>query len=395
MFKRILAFLLPILLIAGYSGWAYAKPLPTLHPAQDISAVAAVTGAGNIAWSPYGEQAVGVKGAGVLATQGDMNPLPMASVAKVMVALAVLQQKPLQLNEQGPNVPITDEDVLLYQQYMSEGQSVAAVQVGEQLSEYQALQALLLPSGNNIATTLTNWAFGSQEEYLNYANNYAKSLGMAKTTFADASGFSPNTAATANDLVLMGQAAMENPVIAQIVGQYKAVIPVAGQITNVNSNINPASGSGLNGIKTGNTDQAGGCLLFSADFQGKTLVGAIMGAPNLGTALHDAPGVMASFKANVEVQAVVKAGEVVAHYTEPWGGRVNVAADKDLQIISFKGTKVPVTVSIGDISQATEKGKKVGTAHFTYNGDTENTPIKLDKAINTPSFWWRVMHPAH
>ena len=188
MFKKILAFVLPVFLIVGYSGWAYAQPLPALKPVQDIAVTGQTTGAGNIAWSPYGQQAVGVKGAGILASQGEMTPTPMASVAKVMVALAVLQQKPLQIDEQGPNVPITNEDVLLYQQYMSEGQSVAAVQAGEKLSEYQALQALLLPSGNNIATTLTNWAFGSQSDYLSYANNYAKNIGMTKTTFTDASG---------------------------------------------------------------------------------------------------------------------------------------------------------------------------------------------------------------
>jgi len=393
MFKKILAFVLPVFLIVGYSGWAYAQPLPALKPVQDIAVTQQTTGAGNIAWSSYGEQAVGVKGAGILASQGEMTPTPMASVAKVMVALAVLQQKPLQIDEQGPNVPITNEDVLLYQQYMSEGQSVAAVQAGEKLSEYQALQALLLPSGNNIATTLTNWAFGSQSDYLSYANNYAKNIGMTNTTFADASGFSPNTVSTANDLVLMGQAAMDNPVLAQIVGQYKAIIPVAGQITNVNSNVNPASNSGLNGIKTGNTDQAGGCLLFSAPYQGHTLIGAIMKAPDLGTALHDAPAIMDSFKASVEVQDVITAGQIVAHYVQPWGGRVNVKAEKNLQIIGFKGTKIPVTVSVGDINQPTEKDQKIGTAHFSFNNDTENTPLLLDKSITKPSFWWRVTHP--
>jgi D-alanyl-D-alanine carboxypeptidase (penicillin-binding protein 5/6) len=44
------------------------------------------------------------------------------------------------------------------------------VQLGEELSEYQALQALLLPSANNIAETLARWAFGSIDAYNAYAN---------------------------------------------------------------------------------------------------------------------------------------------------------------------------------------------------------------------------------
>ena len=194
-------------------------------------------------------------------------------------------------------MPITAADVAIYQQDVSEDQSVAAVQAGETITEYQALQALLLPSANNMATTLTDWAFGSQAAYLSFANAYAKQLGMTDTTFADASGFSPDTVSVPSDLVLLGEAGMQNSVIAEIVNEPTAVIPVAGTISNVDINVQPSHATNqLNGIKTGNTDQAGGCFLYSTPFDGGTVVGVILGAPNLGTALHDAPLVAASVR---------------------------------------------------------------------------------------------------
>lgn len=301
--QRMIRAVLPygfFLLVVICVGIVVTRPLFRADADHTSSALAPVLRTDSpIEWAGYGEQAIGASGSSVLASYGPNDPMPIASVAKVMVALAVLKQKPLNPGEQGPPVPITAYDVQLYHEDLAQGQSVAAVRAGEHISEYQALQGLLLPSANNLATTLTNWAFGSQSAYIAYANNLAKELAMAHTHFADASGFSPDTVGSASDLVLLGEAALQNPVIKQIVGTYTATIPVAGKVTNTNTDIAPGNSTGLHGLKTGNTDQAGGCFLFSTEYQGHTLVGAIVGAPDLPTALRDAPAIMQSFKSAV------------------------------------------------------------------------------------------------
>ncbi len=87
----------------------------------------------------------------------------------------------------------------------------------------------------------------------------------------------------------------KNPVIADIVSQKSATIPVAGTINNVNWLLGT---DGINGIKTGNTDQAGGCFLFSAkhtiDGHDITLIGAIVSAPDLMASVNDSKPLIAA-----------------------------------------------------------------------------------------------------
>src|SRR5207244_4496529 len=108
----------------------------------------------SLAWPGEGEAAVGIEAMDVLETSPAAKPLPTASVAKVMTALLTLEARPLSHGQAGPELTVTEEDVATYEEDLREGQSVVGVTVGELLTEYQALQALLLPSANNIATLL-------------------------------------------------------------------------------------------------------------------------------------------------------------------------------------------------------------------------------------------------
>ena len=68
-------------------------------------------------------------------------------------------------------------------------ESVVPVIVGEQLSELQALQALLLPSAKNIAAVLARWDAGSVARFVAHMNATARSLGMTRTRYTDPSGY--------------------------------------------------------------------------------------------------------------------------------------------------------------------------------------------------------------
>ena len=176
----------------------------------------------------------------------------MASEAKLITALAVLKKYPLALNQAGPAITLGPSDVAIYDKYQSENGSDLVVVNGEKLTEYQMLQAMLLPSADNIADSLAIWAFGSLTDYTVFANQYVKSQGLSETTVgSDASGFDPSSMTTAANLVNIGQLVMTNPVLASIVGQPTATgFPVVGTIKNVNLVLGKDN---IIGIKTGNT----------------------------------------------------------------------------------------------------------------------------------------------
>ena len=230
MFTKLSMMTVLVVALVGYA--SFARPLPALKTESSVPALTSRQVALN--WPSRGQAAIGVNDQGVLAATDNPKAVPTASVAKIMLALKVLDKHPLNPGQSGPAITITQADVDSYNNYLANNGSVVPVSIGQQITEYQALQALLLPSANNIAQMLAVWAFGSVDGYLAAANAKTQDLSMVSTHFADASGFSPNTVSTPSDLVLLGQAALANPVIKQIVAQPSANFPSVGTIYNTN-----------------------------------------------------------------------------------------------------------------------------------------------------------------
>src|SRR5437867_11201913 len=186
----------------------------------------------------------------------------MASTAKVMVALLVLERHPIGIDQPGPMVTVTAADVADYQRDVALDESSLPVVAGERLTEYQLLQGLLLPSASNFADMLATWDVGSVPAFVNRMNARAASLGMSATHYADVSGFSPLSVSIPSDLIVLAQTAMRLPVFAQLVAQPQATLPFNGVIRNLDALLGQG---GIVGIKTGHTDQAGGCFVVAAD----------------------------------------------------------------------------------------------------------------------------------
>ena len=190
--RRIL--LVAILLIAALLGWNYLRPVPVVAVSSTLPVQTIIPGsAPTLPWRAVGTASVAVSGLGPIATSGDPQPAPAASVAKVMTALVVLTDKKLAVGDPGPSIAITSADVQAYESDFAQKQSVVKVEAGEQLTELQALEAMLIPSGNNIAETLARWDAGSVPAFVDKMNKQAVALGLAKTKFADPAGASADT----------------------------------------------------------------------------------------------------------------------------------------------------------------------------------------------------------
>ncbi|HVU59411.1 MAG TPA: serine hydrolase [Candidatus Saccharimonadales bacterium] len=393
--RRTLLSLLVVLLCGSYVAYTLTQPLAALAPrvtfrgSRPAAAVA-------LDWPVYGESAVGAVGYGVLTTHGAETPLPTASTIKVLTALAVLQRQPLTSGQQGPAITITAADVASYTKYVAEDGSVVRVVAGEQLSEYQALQALLLPSANNIAETLARWAFGSIAAYTTYANTYARQLGMTSTAVTDPSGFLSSTTSTPRDLTLLGEAALANPVLAAIVAQPSAIIPVQGTIYNVNFLLGQ---EGLIGIKTGNNDDDLGCFLFAATrpvgSRSVTIVGAIMDAPNLNTALTDALPLIRSAAGSFSDVTVIRAGDQIGTYQSPWQGTIRAVAAKTQSALLWNGAALTTTTVLHTVDIPAKSQQAVGTLTIknAATSGVTTVPVVLAHAAGTPGILWRLTHP--
>lgn len=379
-----------VVLFLAVGVFNFFRPLSEAKPAYDLAAPA-ISAAAKIAWPSQGQAAIGAVGFGILDATPTDQAVPIASIAKVMTALSVLKQKPLAGGQQGPTITLGKQDVAVYKKYLAENGSVVPVAVGEKITEYQALEAMLVPSANNIADSLAVWAFGSIKAYVAYANQLAKTMGFKNTVINDASGFSPKTVGTARDLVILGQVVLNNPVLAKIVSQKQAIVPVIGSVINTNWLLGI---SGINGIKTGHTDQSGGCYLFSSQqvIGGRkiTLIGAIVGAPNLATAINDARPLIKSSRNGFELVMVASQDQLVGHYKMPWGSTVWVVAEKKLETLNWRGVATQITIELKDLKAPAAAGITLGNLSVNVGGKTMSIALKLKDNLAGPSLPWRI-----
>jgi serine-type D-Ala-D-Ala carboxypeptidase (penicillin-binding protein 5/6) len=192
----------------------------------------------------------------------------------------VLRDHPLRAGQDGPTITLIAADVADTRRRRRQQESVVSIAAGERLTERQALQALLLPSANNIAAVLARWDAGSVDRFVDRMNATARSLGMNQTRYTDPSGYDDATVSTAADQVRIVDRAMGLAVFASIVATPSATLPIAGTVHNTDTLLGH---NGFVGVKTGSDDAAGGCFAFRAirllDGKQTTITGVVLGQP--------------------------------------------------------------------------------------------------------------------
>src|SRR3954452_1111163 len=251
--RRAMAVL--VLLLAGLTSWRAAEALAPGTPSGAVTA----TGWASVQWPAQGAAAASL-GHGHVHVSGSTQPSPIASLAQVMPALVVLRSRSISGQDPGFTISITADDVADSERRRADGQSVVAVVAGEKLTERQALQALLLPSANNVAMSLARAVSGSTDAFVAAMNAEARRLRMTSTRYTDPSGYDPSTVSTARDQLLLARAAMRIKAFAAVVAQPTAALPQVGVVHNTDRLLGH---DGFVGIKTGSDQAAGGCFMFA------------------------------------------------------------------------------------------------------------------------------------
>lgn len=388
---RLLSLLI-VILFGGYLAWA-SLVVPRHALAGSITAEPPQLAAEsiNLPWPSEGQAALGAAGDGVLATKNTQAPLPTASVTKLITALCVLKQHPIAPGESGPTITLNQADVDSYNYYLAHHGSLVMVRAGQQLSERQALEAMLLRSANNMADTVARWSYGSLPAYAAAANAYVASQGLKNTHIGtDASGFDPSTTSTASDLVRLGELVMQQPVLRQIVGEKSANIPEDGTIHNTN---NLLGQHGIIGIKTGNNDQDPGAFLLAAKYQSGshtiTIIDAVMGAPNISAAKQTAVKLLLASQRYFRTRTVVSRGDTVGNYIVPWAAPVAITARHELTVFGWAGSTVTTKITLRNTGGSIASGQQVGS----IRAGTASAPIGLTAAVPAPPLRWRLTHP--
>ncbi|HKD97213.1 MAG TPA: D-alanyl-D-alanine carboxypeptidase [Micromonosporaceae bacterium] len=369
------AALAAFVLLLGYP-WGRRTPEPAPPPPGTVSTLTTLTVPGTppaMPWPHDGQAAVEVRGIGPLGSSGiTAGPVPVASIAKAMTALQVLADHPIEPGQEGPGITVTADEAAAYTAEAQRGESHLPVRAGEVLTERDALEAIMLPSANNIARILARWDAGSVDAFVTRMNFTAAVLGMTRTRYTDPAGFDPGTVSTVADQVILAERAMGVPTFAQIVAMRTATIPLAGTVHNVNRLLGTA---GVVGIKTGSMTQSGGCLLFAARAvvggRSLTIVGVVLGQPGLSyrglaPTFDTTQDLVTAAAAAVRGYRLLPAGAVVG---QVGGGDLVTAAP--VTVLGWPGLAFAARLSAA-VAPTTPDGATVGRLDVT-GGDTHVT----------------------
>ncbi|MBQ9778966.1 MAG: D-alanyl-D-alanine carboxypeptidase [Clostridia bacterium] len=212
------------------------------------------------------------EGGEVLVAHNESERLPMASTTKIMTALVVLEQLPLDRVVRVPACAVGTEGSSIY------------LYKDEQITVETLLYALMLSSANDAAVALAVESAGSVERFCELMNQKATALGLADTHFANPHGLPcEGHYTTARDLARLTAAALQNKVFAEIVATRRYTAPQSGTDATrlfLNHNKLLRQLDGAIGVKTGYTKAAGRCLVSAVRRDGMTLIAVTLNAPS-------------------------------------------------------------------------------------------------------------------
>ena len=324
---------------------------------QTASARFRYPGSLNLDWPSSGSAAIEVEGMGLLGHDGSMTSQhSIASITKTMTAYVILRDHPLTATSSGPTITLTKAMAETYSEAIAADESAVETDVGERITERQALEELMLASAGNMADILALWDKGSVGSFLTAMNAQARALGMTRTRFTDPAGLASSTVSTMGDLLTLAENVQRMPALTSIVSENSAVVPVAGTIYNVNRDL---GSYGIDGIKTGTTSAAGSCLLFSAHItvggRRLTVLGVVLGLPGSSgipySALNASKALIASAESQIGQAVVASTGQSVAALET--GGRkvAELGVADGLAVVGWPGLEYRVRVD-GDTSAA-------------------------------------------
>lgn len=200
----------------------------------------------------------------VLYSKNSSLRFSLASTTKIMTALVALEEFQM-------------DDVLEIKSKDVEG-TLVGFEKGEKVKVKDMLYAMMLASGNDAALAIAQNYKGGEKAFIEKMNEKAQELNLSNTHFSDSSGLKDQgDFSTAFDLAHLSSIAIKHPLFSEIVGTKQKVITTRSGNRYSVSNINKLLGfDGVNGIKTGQTDEAGQVLVTSKVERGKTYIIVVM-----------------------------------------------------------------------------------------------------------------------
>ncbi|MBM0046662.1 D-alanyl-D-alanine carboxypeptidase [Anaerococcus sp. mt242] len=326
--------------------------------------------------------------------------LPMASLSKLMTYL--LTKEAIDEGKISPDQEVTVSKEAA--KYNSWEYSALGLEEGETFTVKELLEGLIVASGNDCAYQLAVTVEDSETEFARNMTMKASELGLNSQIYYNASGVETENgqenSSSARDLFLLTK---------HIIEKYPEILEYGSvrEITDPRRNINvestvPLIGEipGVDGLKTGTTDQAGACLISTADMKkiddkdDFRTIGVVMGADQKDTRNSVMSDLIYYVSRYYNLESVLDENVAVESIKTNTvsQGYVDVFPSENVNIILKDGEKAAIKYDIKDKIKAPIKaGEVLGEAYVSYEDEEYKVPLVAKSDFKEASMFSRIM----
>ncbi len=326
----------------------------------------------------------------VLFDKNANEKLPPASMTKIMTLLLVMEAI-----DKG-NLKM-DEMIRVSERASSMGGSQIFLEAGEEMSVKDLLKGIAIASGNDASVAMAERLAGSEEAFVKKMNKKAKELGLKNTKFQNTTGLpAKNHYSTAADMAVIAKELLKYESITNFTSVYEDYLRKGeeNEFWLVNTNKLVKFYPGVDGLKTGFTNEAKYCLTATAKKNDMRVIAVVMGAESP-KKRNTAVSQMLDYAFNhFETKQLFKKDQVITtlQLLKAENKKINVVASESISTIHEKGADTDDVKSYiklnKDLAPPMQKGDKVGTL-YVKNGKKilSETPLTIKQDIKAASYF--------
>jgi serine-type D-Ala-D-Ala carboxypeptidase (penicillin-binding protein 5/6) len=305
----------------------------------------------------------------VLFEKNSHQPLPPASITKVMTMILVMEAL-----EEG-KINLSDQ-VRVSEYAASMGGSQIFLQPGEQMMVRDLLKGVAIASANDASVALAELLGGTEEQFVQMMNDKAKQLGLKHTRFANPNGLpAENHYSSVYDIAVMSRELLKHPDVTKFTGVYQDYLRQDSKspFWLVNTNKLIRFYQGVDGLKTGFTAEAKFCLTATAKRGDLRVIAAVMGEPDPKTRNSEISKMLDYAFNQYNSYLVYKKGELIAEKRIEKGNpaKIQIRAHQPITLLLKKGENpraLKRKVVWQELKAPIQKGEVLGKMEFEKDG---------------------------
>jgi len=314
---------------------------------------------------------------------------PPASMTKVMTLLLIMEaieNEELSL----------DETIRISENAASMGGSQIFLGAGEEMTVHDLLKGIAIASGNDASVALAERISGSEEAFVQEMNDKVTELGLENTHFQNASGLpADNHYSTSYDMAMIAKELLKYETITDYTSIYDDYLRKGeeNEFWLVNTNKLVKFYPGVDGLKTGYTNEAKYCLTATAMKDDMRVIAVVMGADTIKERNASVSSLLDYAYNHFETQKLFEKDENITdvELLKAEDSQVEMVASQSISTIHKKGEStddLEVTVNLDhNYELPMKKGTQTGTIVVKDDGEViSETPIVTKQNVEKASY---------